>query len=195
MHRIAMLLVLAACTVGGSIPGTSTPDASDGADASVTRTDATTPDGAVGVPRTLRLTFRTEPSAGAVYTPNNVLAVWITNQGGTFVKTIGRWADIRRQYLLAWNQAAGVNDVDAVSGATRFTHDDPVTITWNLTNRQNTVVPDGTYRIRLELADRNATATNQNNQGTFTFVKGTAPQTQTGLANGGFTDVTIQYTP
>jgi hypothetical protein len=124
-----------------------------------------------------------------------VLAVWITNQGGTFVRTIDRWASIRRQYLLAWTQAAGATDADAVSGATRSTHDDPVTITWDLRNRQNAIVPDGTYRIRLELADRNATAPNQNNQGTFTFVKGAQPQTQTGLTNGGFTDVTIQYTP
>ena len=55
--------------------------------------------------------------------------------------------------------------------------------------------PDGTYTIRMEASDTNATTAGQNNQGTFTFVKGAAPQMQTGLSNGGFTNVTINFTP
>ena len=83
----------------------------------------------------------------------------------------------------------------AVSSATRLNHTQPLTITWDLTDRQNALVPDGTYTIRMELADENATTQAQNNEGTFTFTKGTAPDNQTGLSNGGFTNVSISYTP
>jgi hypothetical protein len=45
----------------------------------------------------------------------------------------------------------------------------------------------------MEVADSDATSTAQNNEGTFTFVKGAMPQNQTGLTNGGFTNVTIDF--
>ena len=47
----------------------------------------------------------------------------------------------------------------------------------------------------MEVSDTNATAAGQNNQGTFTFVKGAQPQMQTGLTNGGFSNVSINFTP
>jgi hypothetical protein len=43
----------------------------------------------------------------------------------------------------------------------------------------------------MEMADSNATTAGQNKQGTFTFVNGSTPQNQTGLSNGGFSNVTI----
>jgi len=157
--------------------------------------DAPAADAPAGGTSSLQVTFTTTPTAGGgQYAPNNVVAVWIENQG-TFVKTIGRWAGTRKQHLVAWTLAAGANDADAVSGATRPTNTPPLTVTWNLQNRLNTVVPDGTYTLRMELTDLNATLAGQNNQGTFTFVKGPAPQMQTALTNGGFTNVSIQFTP
>jgi hypothetical protein len=45
----------------------------------------------------------------------------------------------------------------------------------------------------MELADSNATSTTQLHEGTFTFVKGASPQMQSGLSNGGFTSVSINY--
>jgi hypothetical protein len=139
-------------------------------------------------------TFTTTP-AGGNYAPKNIVAVWIEDGAGTFQKTIGRWAATRKQYLLSWNQKAGTNDVDAISGATRANHNGTLTVTWDLKNKGGTVVADGTYTIRMELADSNATSTGQLHEGTFTFVKGTAPQMQSGLSNGGFTGVSITYSP
>lgn len=136
--------------------------------------------------------FTTTP-AGGTYAPKNIVAVWVEDAGGVFQKTIGRWAQTRKQYLLAWNQKAGTNDVDAISGATRANHTAPLTVTWDLKNKGGTVVPDGTYTIRMELADANATTTAQNHEGTFTFVKSSAPQMQSGLSNGGFQAVTIAF--
>jgi MYXO-CTERM domain-containing protein len=65
-------------------------------------------------------------------------------------------------------------------------------VTWNATNRAGVEVPDGTYKLRMELADRNSTSAAQNNQGTFTFTKTAAGFTQTS-SNGGFTGVTVTY--
>jgi hypothetical protein len=59
----------------------------------------------------------------------------------------------------------------------------------------NQVIPDGTYTVHMEVADTNAISATQNNEGTFTFVKGPQAQMQTGLSNGGFTNVSINFTP
>jgi hypothetical protein len=140
------------------------------------------------------VTLTTTPNGGG-YAPRNVVAVWIDAPGGAFVKTIGRWAAARRQHLVAWTTAAGAADADAVSGATRSNHATPLTVTWNLQDKANAVVPDGTYTIRMELADDNSNTPAQNHQGTFTFVKGPQAQLQTALANGGFTNVSIDFKP
>jgi hypothetical protein len=102
---------------------------------------------------------------------------------------------VRTVYLLAWKAKAPGNDTDAVSGATRPDHATPLTMTWDLKDRSGIVVPAGTYTIRMEVADSDATATTQNNEGTFTFVKSGSAQRQTGLSNGGFNTVTIDFAP
>jgi hypothetical protein len=141
----------------------------------------------------LTATFTTTPNGGP-YAPKNIVAVWVEDSNGTFVKTIGRWAGVRANHLIAWNQQSG-GDADAVSGATRANHTNPLTVDWDLKNTSDVVVPDGTYTIRMELADSNASMASQNHQGTFAFVKGGSAQSQTGLSNGGFTNVSIDFTP
>lgn len=146
----------------------------------------------------VRITFTTQPSGGN-YAPNNVVAAWIQNAGGTHQRTVGIWSAVRTIYLRGY--VAAVTNIennlpaDAVSGASRSNHTGQLTVLWNLKDKAGNVVPDGTYTIRLELADRNSTAANQNNQGTFTFVKGPNAQVQNNLSNGGFTNVTIDYNP
>jgi hypothetical protein len=142
----------------------------------------------------ITVTATTTP-AGGPYAPRNVVAVWVQDSAGTFIKTIQRWSAGRTQYLLAWRALAAQNDVDAVSGATRPNHNTPLSITWDLKDRAGNVVPPGTYTIRMEVADSDATSTAQNNEGTFTFVRSAAPQVQTGLTNGGFNSVTIDFEP
>jgi hypothetical protein len=146
----------------------------------------------------VRITFTTQPSGGN-YAPNNVVAAWIQNAGGTHQRTVGIWSAVRTIYLRSYVAAVTTIEnnlpADAVSGASRLNHTGQLTVLWNLKDKAGNVVPDGTYTIRLELADRNSTAANQNNQGTFTFVKGPTAQVQTALANGGFTNVTVDYDP
>jgi len=145
----------------------------------------------------VNLTFTTTPvpAPNNTYAPFNVVAVWIEGPGGTFVKTMARWSAARTIHLVAWNAKAGVNDVDAVVGASRLADTTSEMVSWNLKNKLNTLVPDGTYTIRLEMGQANSTTAAQNRQGTFTFTKGTAPQVQTGLSNGGFTNVSINFDP
>jgi hypothetical protein len=149
------------------------------------------PDAPVGGPG-LQLTFTTTPSPIGQYSPLNCTAVWI-ERDEMFVKTIDRRCAVRTQYLLAWNLASG-GDEDAVTGASRTGHQMPVSLTWDLTDRSGAVVPDGEYTIRLESTENNSTSVFQNNQGGFTFVKG-SPVTKSGLDHGGFVDVSFTYTP
>ena len=142
----------------------------------------------------LTATFTTSPNGGP-YAPNHVVAVWVEGPGGTFVKTIGRWSAVRTSSLVAWVAKAGAADADAVSGATIATHATPLTLTWDLKDRNNTVIPDGTYTLRMELADSNAAAPANNHQGTFTFVKSATVQMQSALTNGGFSNVSINIDP
>ena len=66
--------------------------------------------------------------------------------------------------------------------------------TWDMTARAGGAAPvDGVYTIRMERADSNATTAAQNNQGTFTFNRNGTASSQAGLANGGFTNVSITY--
>jgi hypothetical protein len=149
---------------------------------------------------TLTLTFTTSqsPSAAASpYDPKNVVAVWIEGPNGTFVKTVGRWAATRRTKLVGWIAKAGNADVDAISGATNASYG-ALTAKWDMTARQTPAPPlpapaDGTYTIRMELADSNATQPAQNNQGTFTFNRNGTASSQLGLSSGGFTNVSIVY--
>jgi hypothetical protein len=145
----------------------------------------------------VRVTFTTTPIPGQ-YSPNNVVAAWIQNSAGTHVKTIGTWTAVRTASLTQYIGKAGSNDAnnlaaDAVSGASRSNHMGTLTAAWNLVDKAGAAMPDGTYTIRLELAESNGGT--GNHEGTFTFVKGPSPQMQTGLSNGGFTNVTIDFDP
>jgi uncharacterized protein (TIGR03382 family) len=150
----------------------------------------------------LTVSFKTA-AVGGLYTPQNVVAIWVEGptvgaNPGPFVKTIGRWADVRKDHLALWQARAGINDADAISGATRADHSMKLSVDWDLKDKLGALVPDGTYTIRIETADSNTTSSAQNNQGTFTFVKGLQPQVQTNLSGGSvvpYTEVTIDYNP
>ncbi len=146
--------------------------------------------------QTLRATFTTTPAppGGRNYAPRNVVAVWVEDSSGTFVKTIGRWGTREHSNLVSWRGKAGTSDTDSISGATRGSHTAQLTVNWDLRNRQGATVPDGMYTVRMELADREAPTSSNNNQGTFTFVKSSSSQTQSSLSNGGFNAVTLTFT-
>lgn len=113
----------------------------------------------------------TTSAAGGGYAPRNIVAIWVENEQGAFVKTLMAYAANRRTHLNIWEQsttAAGspFNVVDAISGSTRNSHDTR-NCTWDGTDVNGTLMPDGNYKLRMELTDKNSTG----NYSTFNFVK------------------------
>ena len=184
--RVALSLVR--CSCAGQIDGGGVDPAPDSA-------VAVTPDAPATV-GTLELAITTTTNAGQ-YAPRNCSVVWIESAGGTIVKTLDRKCGVRSQHLVAWVAKSGGSgaDTDAVTGASRLDHQTPLAITWDLKDRLGGIVADGTYTIRMESTEVNATMAAQNHQGTFTFVKGAQADTQTGQSNNGFDNVSITFTP
>jgi hypothetical protein len=141
---------------------------------------------------TLSVSFTTT-TAGGGFAPKNIVAVWVEDSAGGFVKTIGRWAATRKSHLVAWTAKAGAADVDAVSGATRPNHTGILNATWDFLDKAGATVPDGTYTIRMELSDSNASVATSNNQGTFTVTKNGTSSSTTNGTGGGFNAVAIDY--
>lgn len=143
---------------------------------------------------TLTVTATTS-SAGGNYAPKNIVAIWIEDNQGNFVKTLLAYAQTRKTHLNTWEAsttAAGspFNTVDAITGATKSSHATR-TCTWNGTDVNGTLVADGTYRIRMELTDKNSTG----NYSTFTFTKGPDAENQAPANVPSFSSITLNWEP
>ncbi len=124
------------------------------------------------------------------YAPRNVVAVWVTDEQGTFVKTLGVFATKRVKYLVTWLAASEGNAVDAVTGATFGAHA-ARKVSWDSTGVDGSVVPDGNYRVHIEF-------TEQNKLGRFTsipFAKGPLPVDLSPPDQPNFEDVHVVYAP
>jgi hypothetical protein len=137
----------------------------------------------------------TTSSAGGNYSPRNVVAVWIEDEQGNFVKTLMAYAANRKTHLNTWEAsttAAGsaFNVVDAITGATRNSHDTRMS-TWNGTDVNGNIVPDGVYKVRMELTDKNSTG----NFSTFQFTKDTIPLNLTPQNVPSFSNISIAWEP
>ena len=96
----------------------------------------------------------TTTPAGGRYQPKNIGAIWLEREDGSFVRTLELWARVRRSYLSQWKAASGSDATDALTSATRSSHSQH-TVTWDLTDLAGNEVPDGRYRLRVELTDQN----------------------------------------
>jgi flagellar hook assembly protein FlgD len=130
----------------------------------------------------------TEPSGG--YTNKFVLAVWIRDNAGNFVKTKIKYANARVQYLNVWVSNSGSNVVDAATGSTRTAHQ-TFTISWNATNVSAAVVPDGVYQVWMQMADQNVNGPTNS----ITFTKGTSAVHLTPVNSGNFTNLVLDWAP
>lgn len=103
----------------------------------------------------MRIRVRTTTANGR-YSPRNIGAIWIETDQGAFVKTVERWAGTRGRWLTKFVASSQSNLVDAVTSATlnlHTTHDR----TWNLTNLMHCEIPNGNYRVMVEMTDKNGT--------------------------------------
>jgi hypothetical protein len=145
-------------------------------------------------PGTLTVTATTS-STGGDYEPNNVVAIWVENSTGGFVKTLLAYANNRRTHLNTWEAStttAGTafNIIDAVSGVTQTSHGTR-TAQWNGTDYNGTLVADGNYNLRMELTDKNATG----NTASFTFAKGPTAVNLTPANVPSFSSISLNWVP
>ena len=145
----------------------------------------------------LDVAFTTTQTSNPRYKPRNIVAVWVEDDHGAFVRTLMRYAVRRVKYLRAWRAIADDQAIidarpDVITGATRSNYG-ALTAHWDLTDVAGDPVPAGTYTIRMELTDHDSSSAAGNNEGAFTFEHDGQPFEQTGLSNGGFTNVHIQY--
>jgi len=129
-------------------------------------------------------------TAGGGFAPRNVVAIWVENSSGTFVKSLTVYASTRKYDLTKWSTASTGNTTDATTGATQSSFG-TIYGTWNGTDTKGAVVADGTYKVCMELSDKDDTG----NFSSFTFTKGTATSTQTPANTSSFSSVTIKWMP
>lgn len=129
-------------------------------------------------------------SAGGNYSPKNILAVWIENSSGQFVKSLAVYAAERKSDLTRWQSASKGNTTDAKTGATRSGYN-AISVRWDGTDTNGNVVADGTYKVCLELTDKSSSG----NFSTFSFTKGTTEESQTPSNAPSFSNITIKWMP
>lgn len=136
----------------------------------------------------LTFTIRTV-TAGGNYSPKHVLAIWVEDVNG-FVKTRKAMANQRKQYLYTWKAASDYNVVDAITGSTLTSHQTH-TITWDCTDLDGEIVPDGDYVVWAEFTDKHAQGPLYN----ITFTKGPDSQSMTPADETYFKDIELEFTP
>jgi len=133
----------------------------------------------------------TTTTANGSYAPKNIVAIWIQDSSGKFVKSMLVLAATRKIDLTNWVSATPTgNTTDATTGATQSSHGIR-TCTWRATNVSGAVVPDGTYTIKMEMTESNSGS----RVGTFTFNKGPNAVTLTPADIPSFNNITIQWVP
>ncbi len=126
----------------------------------------------------------------AKYHPDHVLAIWIEDDAGAFVKTLKKMGNGRDNYLLTWNAKSGGSTTDAITGPTLSTHTTH-NISWDCSNTSEGVVEDGSYAVRVEY-------TSANSQGpitTINFIKAADEFTFQPANETYFIDMDLVYTP
>lgn len=132
----------------------------------------------------------TTSNAGGNYSPKNIVAVWITDNSGNFVKTLFAYTGVWKTHLNTWQAASNYNVTDASTGATYTSHTTR-SYTWNGKNNSGTIVTDGTYKLWIELTDKNATG----RYTSISFVKGSSSQSLNPANVPSFSSMTLSWTP
>ncbi|MDX9748412.1 MAG: DUF2271 domain-containing protein [Paludibacter sp.] len=144
----------------------------------------------------LTVSATTSQTSTPTYAPKHILAIYIVDSQGKFVKTLLAYAAERRQYLVNWKNVTTVagsayNTVDAVTGATKSPHGTR-SCTWNGKDRLGASVADGTYTLHMELTDNDGV---KHNRASFNFTKGPTAATLTPATTSGFSNISISWNP
>lgn len=141
------------------------------------------------------MTFTTKTvTYSAPYSPRHILAIWIADGNGTWVKTRKRIYQntAYRQYLTNFKNATNstYNATDAITGATLQSHQTH-TVSWDGKDVNGNLVADGTYRVYIEFTSANATGKLYYCE----FTKGPDAFTLTPANQTNFQDISVAWTP
>jgi hypothetical protein len=97
-------------------------------------------------------------------TDGNCTMIWIQKPDSTYIKTIycGFKTFKYSAYFKTWLKGKGatpaekLSDLDAVSAATRKNHDEVINVKWDLTDRNNKPVPNGSYEFWIEMTENDS---------------------------------------
>ncbi len=140
-------------------------------------------------PGTVDIDITTLPN-DETFSPKHVLAIWVEDGSGSFVKTLKLRGDKRKGYLYTWNEVTSGNTTDAITGATLSDHQTH-SVSWNCTDVEGAVVSDGTYSVMVEY-------TSAHKQGPLTgieFTKAGDEVTVSPPDEAYFTNMQLVYTP
>ena len=124
------------------------------------------------------------------YSPDHVLAIWVENETGQYMKTLQVQGTRRKNHLDTWNAQSGGNVVDAVTGPTLRDHTSH-TVIWNCKDTTGSVVKDGQYQIVTEYTDENRQGPIQK----VPFTKGDKAVKLNFANQPWFSDMKLVYTP
>ncbi|MFK5855984.1 MAG: DUF2271 domain-containing protein [Bacteroidota bacterium] len=141
------------------------------------------------------LVTTTTSETGGNFAPRNIVAIWIENEQGEFVKTLLAYAQTRKTHLNTWQAtttSAGTayNTTDAITGATKSSHGTRE-CSWNGLDYNGLAVVDGTYYVWMELTDKNVTG----NYSSFVFTKDENPSNQTPEDVPSFSSISLVWQP
>lgn len=151
---------------------------------------------------TMTLTFTQLPHT-AYTASKNVMAVWIETPTGTFIKTRTRNVGVgTKDHLPTFATASGgssanalgtnCNVVGATTGAT-YTSFTTRTITWDGTDVNGAVVADGNYVVKVQSTWNHGTGATV--VASYTFTKGSSPDSQTPATDANFSNITLTWNP
>lgn len=97
---------------------------------------------------------------GGKYGPSNCVMMWIQKSDKTFVKTILKAVKTRFESLQLWNSVSTDKEavINGVTGATRTSHNDTLSVFWDCTDRNGTAVRDGIYEFWVEMSESTGTS-------------------------------------
>ena len=131
------------------------------------------------------------------FAPDNATAYWIEDNNGKFITTLKVLTLSKMNWLTEWVSKSAKNTVNATTGATMHNYG-TISCTWNGKDVSGTIVPDGTYKLRMELADDQDVPHGGDGVSakfSASFTKGTTASTITAPNVTSFSNNTIQWTP
>lgn len=141
------------------------PDDAKSSDDAVVPDNAVVPDDAPASVKSVSVSVTTATYNGE-YSPKNVFAIWIEKDDGSYIKTLGAWAQKYKSKLQRWMSKSGSGSkgmTDAVTGASRRVHGTE-NVSWNLTDVNNQPLSDGIYNVYFELNETNGSSKQLNAQ-------------------------------